>query len=350
MGIYFVCLHAISSLMAVFLQANFTANSLVINRMRMITVKNLSKAFGRQNAVDDLSFAVKPGDVVGFLGPNGAGKSTTMKMLTGFLTPSSGEVYFGELRIGRDSRRIQRQLGYLPEGAPAYGEMTPWQFLQFIAKVRGLRTVERKQRVQQVIEQVALQSVLNKPIDTLSKGFKRRVGLAQAILHDPQVLILDEPTDGLDPNQKHQVRSLIQDLAQDKIVIISTHILEEVTAVCNRVMIINHGSLLFDDTPQALLQRSVYQGAVTLTLSYACDLSDLQDIDGVADIEQQPGSLQATLFAKDNQPILHAINQVIAQRKLPVDAIYVEQGRLDEVFRTLTAGESSQGSNQDAAN
>ena len=208
----------------------------------MICVKNLSKSFDKFVAVNNLTFDIKPGDVVGFLGPNGAGKSTTMKMLTGFLTPTDGEIRIADMAMDQSTKAIQKKIGYLPEGAPAYGDMTPLQFLNFIAQVRGLKGQAKKDRINEVIRQVELQDVLDRSIENLSKGFKRRVGLAQAILHDPEILILDEPTDGLDPNQKHQVRELIQNLSKDKIVIISTHILEEVTAVCNRVMIIAAGS------------------------------------------------------------------------------------------------------------
>jgi ABC-2 type transport system ATP-binding protein len=224
----------------------------------MISVKNLIKSFGHFIAVDDLSFDIQPGDIVGFLGPNGAGKSTTMKMLTGFLTPTSGDISIFDLPMATASTELQKRIGYLPEGAPAYGDMTPYQFLKFIAEIRGFTGQEKHRRILDVVKQVELQEVINRPIENLSKGFKRRVGLAQALLHDPDILILDEPTDGLDPNQKHQVRELITHLAKDKIVIISTHILEEVTAVCNRVMIIDKGKLLFDDTPLHLQQRSRY--------------------------------------------------------------------------------------------
>ena len=205
----------------------------------MISVNELTKSFGDFIAVNNLSFDIEAGEVVGFLGPNGAGKSTTMKMLTGFLPPSGGKITIGEFDMQKARQKIQAKIGYLPEGAPAYGDMTPLQFLRFIADIRGLKGKEKKERIDTVIEQVELHQVLNKSIDNLSKGFKRRVGLAQAIIHDPSILILDEPTDGLDPNQKHQVRKLIQNLSADKIVIVSTHILEEVAAVCNRAMIIS---------------------------------------------------------------------------------------------------------------
>lgn len=222
----------------------------------MIEIVNLVKKFGPLTAVNDISFTVEPGQVLGFLGPNGAGKSTTMKMITGFLAPTSGTIRVCGHRVEGDSLQAKREIGYLPEGAPSYGEMTPIQFLKFIAEVRGLKGSEKNQRIETVISQLHLQQVINRPIETLSKGFKRRVGISQAILHDPQVLILDEPTDGLDPNQKYEVRELIKGMAKDKIVVISTHILEEVDAVCSRAIIIANGKVVADETPTELISRS----------------------------------------------------------------------------------------------
>lgn len=302
----------------------------------MISVKNLFKSFNGFQAVDDLSFEIAAGDVVGFLGPNGAGKSTTMKMLTGFLLPTSGSIHISDLSIEASALAIKKKIGYLPEGAPAYADMTPLQFLNFIAQVRGYKGAEKAQRIEQVIKQVELHEVLDKPIENLSKGFKRRVGLAQALLHDPEILILDEPTDGLDPNQKHQVRELIKNLAKDKIVIISTHILEEVTAVCNRVMIIAKGKLLFDDTPEALNRLSKYYGAVTLHFSYRADASELAELEGVAEMEEDLATGRVTLFPKPGAQILHLVTAHAQRCKLPVDSLFVEQGRLDQVFREIT--------------
>ena len=205
----------------------------------MIEVKSLSKVYGAFKAVNNLSFSVEAGQVLGFLGPNGAGKSTTMKMLTGFLTPTSGTALVNGVDVAENSVAARKSIGYLPEGAPSYGEMTVQQFLTFIARARLIAKNDVLASVDLAIKKLNLSGVKHQPIDTLSKGFKRRVGLAQAIIHDPQILILDEPTDGLDPNQKREVRRLIRDMAKDKIIIISTHILEEVEAVCNRVMIIS---------------------------------------------------------------------------------------------------------------
>jgi ABC-2 type transport system ATP-binding protein len=222
----------------------------------MIKTDKLSKHYGALVAVDGVSFEVKPGEVLGFLGPNGAGKTTTMRMLAGFVTPSSGSASICGYDIERSPLEAKRCLGYLPEGAPNYAEMTVRRFLEFIADLRRLDGARRTERLDYVIARLQLESVLEQSIETLSKGFRRRVGLAQAIVHDPPVMILDEPTDGLDPNQKHEVRSLIGEMSRDKIVVISTHILEEVDAVCSRAIIIARGRIVADDTPEALAARS----------------------------------------------------------------------------------------------
>jgi ABC-2 type transport system ATP-binding protein len=221
-----------------------------------IKIKSLSKSFGPIDAVRNISFNVGYGEVLGFLGPNGAGKSTTMKMITGFLGPTSGTVEVNGHDVLEDPLSVKRSIGYLPEGAPAYGEMTVRNFLNFIADIRELSSSVRKERLDEVIETINIKTVIDQSIETLSKGYKRRVGLAQAILHDPNILIMDEPTDGLDPNQKHEVRNLIKKMAKKKAIIISTHILEEVDAVCSRAIIISSGKLLFDGTPEQLITKS----------------------------------------------------------------------------------------------
>ncbi|MBC8026797.1 MAG: ABC transporter ATP-binding protein [Steroidobacteraceae bacterium] len=222
----------------------------------MIKTQNLSKNYDGLLAVDDLSFSVQPGEVLGFLGPNGAGKSTTMRMIAGFITPTSGSASICGHDIASNPLAAKAALGYLPEGAPTYGEMTVGGFLDFAADLRALTGERRRQRLDYVIARLELDQVYEQSIETLSKGFKRRVGLAQAIVHDPQVLILDEPTDGLDPVQKHQVRTLISEIAKEKTIVISTHILEEVDAVCTRAIIIAKGKLVADDTPEGLKSRA----------------------------------------------------------------------------------------------
>src|SRR5512138_3045618 len=215
----------------------------------MIEVQNLTKEYGRFRAVDDLSFRVAPGEVLGFLGPNGAGKTTTMRIVAGFLPATAGRVTVCGADIETQAVEAKRRIGYLPEGAPSYPEMTPREFLEFIADARGLPKGSRRARLEEVYALLHLEKVLDRAIETLSKGYKRRVGLAQAILHDPDVLLLDEPTDGLDPNQKHEVRQLIGGMAKSKIIVISTHLLEEVDAVCTRAVVIARGKILADDTP-----------------------------------------------------------------------------------------------------
>ena len=331
----------------------------------MIEISGLTKRFGPFVAVDNVSFDVPKGQVLGFLGPNGAGKSTSMKMITGFLAMTAGDVRVCGHDVETNPMAAQERMGYLPEGAPAYGEMTPIDFLRFIAEIRGLRGVEAANAVGLAVERTTLAPVLDQPIETLSKGFKRRVGLAQAILHDPDVLIMDEPTDGLDPNQKHQVRLLIQEMAQDKAIIISTHILEEVEAVCDRALIIDRGRIVADGTPVELMGRSRWHDAVTITAEFACDddaaaaEAALRALPGTSSVERSrleagmtaagaDGSSQSfTIFAAprtdDASPPLAEQVAVLAQdRGWQVKALYAEKGRLDEVFRMLTHSDAPQ--------
>lgn len=306
----------------------------------MIKIDNLSKKFDQFVAVDNLSFTVKEGEVLGFLGPNGAGKSTTMKIITGFLAPSSGSASVDGFDISESPIEAKSLIGYLPEGAPCYGDMTTLEFLRFIAQVRGFHGEEIDQRVDHAIQEVALESVRHQTIETLSKGFKRRVGLAQAIMHDPKVLILDEPTDGLDPNQKHHVRELIRNLAKDKIVIISTHILEEVTAVCTRAIIIANGKIVADGTPAELEARSRYHHAVSVRLTGDYDLAaDLSATPGVASVEKaEDEELTYTILADEGQPIFSQVSEIAQQKNWPVSEFHVQRGQLEDVFRNVTQG------------
>jgi ABC-2 type transport system ATP-binding protein len=305
----------------------------------MIEVKSLSKSYGALKAVDDLSFSVEAGQVLGFLGPNGAGKSTTMKMLTGFLTPSSGTALINGVDVVEDSVTARKNIGYLPEGAPSYGEMTVQQFISFVARARLIEKNKVAASVDDIIDRLNLTVVKHQTIETLSKGFKRRVGLAQAIIHDPQILILDEPTDGLDPNQKREVRNLIRDMAKDKIIVISTHILEEVEAVCNRVMIIANGKLLADDTPQGLISRCRYHNAVTLVVEGAEKVASiLSELPQVAKAELKEGEL--TLFPTENDGLFEAVTAAITEHQWQVSALRLEAGRLDEVFHDITRNSS----------
>ena len=303
----------------------------------MIQVENLTKQFDDFTAVDNLSFTVKPGEVLGFLGPNGAGKSTTMKMITGFIEPTKGVVSIFGQSVSEHPQLAQQKMGYLPEGAPAYGEMTVKAFLSFIADVRGLKGEEKERRLATVVEQVQLGSVLSKTIDTLSKGFARRVGLAQAIVHNPEILILDEPTDGLDPNQKHQVRELIKGLAKDKIVIISTHILEEVSAVCTRALIINEGRLLLDGKPDELEKQSRHHNAICLQLANEEQQVEatLKNISGIASVETL-GDRTFMLFPEAGQMLLPQVVRILDEKEWEVENLHLEKGRLEDVFRYVT--------------
>ncbi len=302
-----------------------------------IEARSLSKNFGSIVAVDRLSFAVGPGEVLGFLGPNGAGKSTTMKMLTGFLVPSGGTATINGHDIINDSLAARRIIGYLPEGAPSYGEMTVRNFLEFIARARGFKGREARQKAAAAIDRLNLDRVPEQPIETLSKGFKRRVGLAQAILHDPQVLILDEPTDGLDPNQKHEVRSLIRDMSSKKIIVISTHMLEEVHALCNRAMIISDGRLLVDDSPAGLIARSRYHNAVTLVVDEPERVASiLSELPQARKVELSEGEL--TVFPADGASLFGVISDAVKEYGWSVSELRLEAGRLDEVFRQVTQG------------
>jgi len=308
----------------------------------MIKTEHLTKRYGALTAVDDLSFEVRPGEVLGFLGPNGAGKTTTMRMLTGFIAPTSGRASIYGHDVEADPIGAKSCIGYLPEGAPAYGEMTALGFLEFVADLRGLRGAVRRARLDTVIERLQLAPVLQQSIETLSKGFRRRVGLALAIVHDPAVLILDEPTDGLDPNQKHEVRTLIGEMSRDKIIVISTHILEEVDAVCTRAMVIARGRLVADDTPAGLAARSRYHNAVSLQLQRPEQLAAAREamagVAQVAAVEVDERGPTLTALPADGAAILAPVSDRMAQAGIPVSAIRVEPGRLDEVFRTMTSG------------
>jgi ABC-2 type transport system ATP-binding protein len=219
----------------------------------MVNVKNLTKDFGPIRAVDNVSFEVSKGTILGFLGPNGAGKSTTMKMVTGFLKPTSGTAVVAGHDVRTEPVAVKKRIGYLAESAPAYQEMTVLEFLDFVSECRGIKDKEaRENRINEVIGLCNLESVRRQPIETLSKGFKQRVGFAQTVIHDPPILILDEPTDGLDPNQKHEVRKMISGMAENKVIILSTHILEEVDALCNRIIIIANGRVVIDETPEEI--------------------------------------------------------------------------------------------------
>ncbi len=306
----------------------------------MIEVDHLTKEFSRFVAVSDLSFTVERGEVLGFLGPNGAGKSTTMKMLTGFLTPSAGHVSIAGIDIAKDPLPAQSHIGYLPEGAPAWGDMTPRGFLHFIAQIRMMPTPQKS--IDYAVDLLELHAVLDQPIDTLSKGFCRRVGLAQAVMHDPPILIMDEPTDGLDPNQKYHVRRAITEMAQEKAIIISTHILEEVNELCTRALIINHGELVANGTPSELMAQSTYHNAVHLTVVSAQATQIKAALGTVVpdehiEITMRDKETVFTLLPQNGgQNLLAQVTALAREHEWQVQGLALDQGRLDDLFRKLT--------------
>ncbi|MFO1184051.1 MAG: ATP-binding cassette domain-containing protein [Bauldia sp.] len=309
---------------------------------RLIEVASLRKRFGSVLAVNDVSFAVNRGEVLGFLGPNGAGKSTTMKVITGYLPPTAGTAIICGQDIRTSPVAAKRRMGYLPEGAPLYGDMTPEGFLDFVAAMRGLSGPRRKQRIEEVTERMGLGEVYHRRIDTLSKGFRRRVGLAQAIVHDPDVLILDEPTDGLDPNQKHDVRTLIRSMGGTKAIIISTHILEEVDAVCDRAIIIDHGRLVTNGTPMELHAMARTHNAVALrvkrsdverAVSFLKVLPDVETVEIGAAVD---GGMALTVVPKGGKFIADQVGVAVRSHDLAISEIHSEPGKLDDVFRAVT--------------
>jgi ABC-2 type transport system ATP-binding protein len=308
----------------------------------MIEVRNLVKAFGEKLAVDHISFDVAPGEVLGFLGPNGAGKSTTMRVIAGYLSADSGGVRVDGLDVRTDPLGVKRRIGYLPENAPSYGEMDVAGFLKFAGELRGLHGEALTKSVSEALETCFLTNVRNQNIDTLSKGYRHRVGLAQAIIHDPPVLILDEPTDGLDPNQKHEVRSLIRRMGKTKAIIFSTHILEEVEATCSRAIIINHGKIVASGTPGELKARGRHAGSVVLRLApgeHQSVAEILRGLPGVAEVEALTDPSNAfRIHPKERDPgFSRSVADLVTRKGWAFESLTVEEGRLDEVFREITA-------------
>lgn len=306
----------------------------------MIVATNLSKHYGPLLAVDNISFKAEPGEVLGFLGPNGAGKSSAMRMISGFLLPSSGSASIYGHNVVKEPIAAKKCLGYLPEGAPLYGELNTEQFLRFIARARGMDKTTQRARINLTLERLSLKSIAHQTIETLSKGFKRRVGLAAAILHEPSALVLDEPTDGLDPNQKHEVRALIRELAKERTVLLSTHILEEVEALCTRVVIIAHGKILVDATPAELLAKSRYDRAVSIHVTDSISArAALDGMQGVTGFEQNAVDGRLYVFTKTKARTDEAIAERLRQRQVAFTDLRIERGRLDEVFRSITLPE-----------
>ena len=309
---------------------------------QMLDIQRLTKRFGPLRAVDDVSFSVEKGEVLGFLGPNGAGKTTAMRMITGFLPPSSGTAVVCGFDVTKSPIEVKQRIGYVPEGAPLYEEMTPQGLLGFVAEIRGFSGKERDDAVARAADQINLREVFQQPIGTLSKGFKRRVAVAQAILHDPDVLVLDEPTDGLDPNQKHEVRQLIRDMSENKVIVISTHLLEEVSAVCSRAIIISRGKVVADSTPQELEARSRINNAVSIRIAddkaeeIHAQLVQISCVASVDMVDRSASIAHIMVMPQDGKPILTEISAFVRQSDFLVEEIRAERGNLDEVFRSMT--------------
>jgi ABC-2 type transport system ATP-binding protein len=318
----------------------------------MIKVQNLVKVFGSKRAVDGISFSVERGEVLGFLGPNGAGKSTSMRMITGFIPPTEGSVTVGGFDMVENPIPAKRMIGYLPENAPAYTDMTVGGFLNFAAELRGLRGDAKKRAVARAVEMCFLEPVQHQSVETLSKGYRHRTCFAQSIIHDPDVLVLDEPTDGLDPNQKHEIRNLIRRMGEKKAIIFSTHILEEVDAVCSRAIIIDRGRIVANGTPSQLRQKSEWAGAVTMRVTgvnaatVTQKLSNLTTVKRATILKEDASGVTARVFPKENinGALAHSIAD--AAHGWRIEELHTEEGRLDEVFRTITMPDTAQEAKQ----
>ncbi len=314
---------------------------------KLINATNLRKSFDQFIAVDNIDLSVSRGEVVGFLGPNGAGKSTTMKMLTGFLEPDNGEIFINNINLKSDPLKAKEYIGYLPEGAPSYSDMIVEDFLSFIGKMRGLNDSSLRNRLEEMANQINLKEMWNRPIETLSKGFKRRVGIAQALIHDPDILILDEPTDGLDPNQKHEMRNLIKRISTNKAIVISTHILEEVEAVCSRAVIIANGKLLANDTPKNLENKFLNKNTLSIKVSNKINniiSKDIKSLIKYDDVKIQKTDMSThTILVSDNKkvPNLNTVLKQINKLKLDVIEANFQKISLEEIFRTITSDNNS---------
>jgi ABC-2 type transport system ATP-binding protein len=306
----------------------------------MINVEHLTKMFGAKCAVDDVTFSVKKGEVLGFLGPNGAGKSTSMRMITGYLPPSSGTITVAGFNVADQPLEVRRRIGYLPENAPIYSDMSVLGFLSFCAQLRGLFGPAKKDAIDRVVQLCFLEKVLHQSVDTLSKGFRHRTCLAQALIHDPEVLILDEPTDGLDPNQKYEVRTLIRRMGSEKAIIFSTHILEEVEAACSRAIIIDQGKIVANGTPAELKAQSPFAGNVIVTVgnvSKAQLMSQIENLKGVEKfwiVAERPEQVTFQLVPRGN--VLPELLEAGTRNAWKIEHLDVEEGRLDDVFRSIT--------------
>ena len=313
---------------------------------KLINANNLKKSFDQFIAVDSINLQVDRGEVVGFLGPNGAGKSTTMKMLTGFLEPDDGEIFINGIDLKSNPLKAKEYIGYLPEGAPSYSDMIVSDFLSFIGKMRGLSDKSLSNRLEEMADQINLKEMWDRPVETLSKGFKRRVGIAQALIHDPDILILDEPTDGLDPNQKHEMRNLIKKISKNKAIVISTHILEEVEAVCSRAIIIADGKLLANDTPQNLENKFLNKHTLSIKISDKINNVISKEIKSSLKYEeikiQKSDASTYIILVSDNKkvPNINTVLKQINKHKLNVIEANFQKVNLEKIFRTITTGKN----------
>ena len=315
----------------------------------MIQVQDLKKIFGTKVAVDGVSFKVEKGEVLGFLGPNGAGKSTTMRMVTGYFEPTAGSISVGGIDMLVEPEKAKKFLGYLPENAPLYSDMTVASFLGFCAEIRGLTGAAMTKALDRVLDLCFLDSVRNQSVDTLSKGYRHRTCFAQSIIHDPEVLILDEPTDGLDPNQKHEVRSMIKRMGENKAIIFSTHILEEVEAACSRAIIIDRGRVVADGTPAQLKERSPNAGSLRVVIRGASggtikeEISKTSGVQRVEAIESTETGLVARVLPGKTQQagdVAAAIAGLAVAKNWKLQDLHQEEGRLDEIFRSITRSDT----------
>ncbi|HEV8544167.1 MAG TPA: ATP-binding cassette domain-containing protein [Verrucomicrobiae bacterium] len=323
----------------------------------MIKVENLTKTFGPKVAVNHVSFSVERGEVLGFLGPNGAGKSTSMRMLTGFIPPTEGKITVGGYDMVENPLPAKALIGYLPENAPAYSDMTVYGFLNFTAELRGLKGDERKKAVNRVVEMCFLEGVIHQSVDTLSKGYRHRTCFAQSIIHDPQILVLDEPTDGLDPNQKYEVRTLIRRMGEKKAIIFSTHILEEVEAVCSRAIIIDRGQIVANGTPAQLKHKSDLSGAVLIRVQgvTAAEVKERLAQNGAARkvmiVKEDAGGVTARIYPKNTSSdgeLARTVSEIAVAQRWHLEELHTEEGRLDEVFRNITLPETGPASKEES--
>lgn len=301
-----------------------------------ILVKNLTKIYGNQKAVNNISFEVSKGEIVGFLGPNGAGKSTTMKIATSYVPPTEGQVMVGGYDVVENSIDVKRITGYLPEHNPLYLDMYVHEYLRFIGRLYGMGGAALKSRVEEMIVLCGLTLEQNKKIETLSKGYRQRVGLAQALIHDPAVLILDEPTSGLDPNQLIEIRKLIKDISKNKTVIFSTHIMQEVSALCNRVIVINRGEIMADDQLSSLMKGQQNETVVMVEFEGTVSVEDLERLSGVKAVEMLSNA-QFKITAKVGIDLRPEIFRFAADRKLSLIGLRQEENSLENIFRELTS-------------